>query len=169
MKLSILGFGCGAVGGLMVRGSPADQERAIGRALDSSVNYFDTAVQYGSGESEKNLGRILNKLKPRDAIVGTKVRLPAGSGPIAGEIARSLEEACGGSAWSRSAFFTSTIPSHPPAAGHAAGGGAGRGRARFRGAAPAGARYRFPRHHGDQGTLPPFTRRSMRGPSIPRR
>jgi aryl-alcohol dehydrogenase-like predicted oxidoreductase len=91
MKMSILGFGCGAVGGLMVRGSPADQERAIGRALDSGVNYFDTAVQYGSGESEKNLGRILNKLKPKDAIVGTKVRLPADSGPIAGEIAKSLE------------------------------------------------------------------------------
>ena len=76
MKLSILGFGCGAVGGLMVRGSPADQERAIGRALDSGVNYFDTAVLYGNGESEKNLGRCLNKLKPRDAVVGTKVRLP---------------------------------------------------------------------------------------------
>ncbi|MFA5916137.1 MAG: aldo/keto reductase, partial [Burkholderiales bacterium] len=62
MKISILGFGCGAVGGLMVRGDPADQERAIGRALDSGVNYFDTAVAYGNGESEKNLGRILNKL-----------------------------------------------------------------------------------------------------------
>src|SRR5258706_15900781 len=91
MKLSILGFGCGAVGGLMVRGSPADQERAIGRALDAGVNYFDAAVQYGSGESEKNLGRILGKLKPKNAIVGTKVRLPADSGPIAGEIAKSLE------------------------------------------------------------------------------
>lgn len=91
MKLSILGFGCGAVGGLMVRGSPADQERAIGKALDSGVNYFDTAVQYGSGESEKNLGRILGKLRPRHAIVGTKVRLAPGSGSIAGEVAKSLE------------------------------------------------------------------------------
>ena len=26
MQLSVLGFGCGAVGGLMVRGEPADQE-----------------------------------------------------------------------------------------------------------------------------------------------
>src|SRR6185503_19631773 len=91
MKLSILGFGCGAVGGLMVRGSPADQERAIGRALDAGVNYFDTAVLYGNGESEKNLGRILGKLKPKGAIVGTKVRLPPDPGPIAGEIAKSLE------------------------------------------------------------------------------
>ena len=53
MQLSVLGFGCGAVGGLMVRGDAADQERTVGRALDAGVNYFDTAVQYGNGESEK--------------------------------------------------------------------------------------------------------------------
>lgn len=91
MKISILGFGCGAVGGLMVRGDPADQERAIGRALDSGVNYFDTAVAYGNGESEKNLGRILNKLKPKDVIVGTKVRLAPNTGSIAEFITKSLE------------------------------------------------------------------------------
>ena len=91
IKVSILGFGCGAVGGLMVRGDPADQERAIARALDAGVNYFDPAVQYGNGESERNLGRILGKLKPRDAIVGTKVRLPPGTTEIAGTIAKSLE------------------------------------------------------------------------------
>ena len=34
MKVSILGFGCGAVGGLMVRGDPVEQERAIARALE---------------------------------------------------------------------------------------------------------------------------------------
>ena len=50
MLLSILGFGCGAVGGLMVRGDPADQERAVVRALEAGVNYFDTAVAYGDGE-----------------------------------------------------------------------------------------------------------------------
>jgi len=77
MQLSVLGFGCGAVGGLMVRGDPRDQERAIARALDAGVNYFDTAVAYGDGESEKNLGRILQKLKPANAVVGTKVRLPS--------------------------------------------------------------------------------------------
>jgi aryl-alcohol dehydrogenase-like predicted oxidoreductase len=76
MRLSVLGFGCGAVGGLMVRGDPRDQERAVARALAVGVNYFDTAVQYGDGESEKNLGRVLQNLKPANAIVGTKVRLP---------------------------------------------------------------------------------------------
>jgi aryl-alcohol dehydrogenase-like predicted oxidoreductase len=62
----------------MVRGDPLDQERTVARAIDTGVNYFDTAVQYGNGESEKNLGRVLQSLKPADVIVGTKVRLPSG-------------------------------------------------------------------------------------------
>ena len=76
MQLSVLGFGCGAVGGFMVRGDPADQERTVARAIAAGVNYFDTAVQYGDGELEKNLGRVLQKLKPANVAVGTKVRLP---------------------------------------------------------------------------------------------
>ncbi|MGA8078111.1 MAG: aldo/keto reductase [Xanthobacteraceae bacterium] len=93
MTLSVLGFGCGAVGGLMVRGDPSDQERAIARAFDVGVNYFDTAVQYGNGESEKNLGRILQSLKPAHAVVGTKVRLPGTEfGRIADTVTKSLED-----------------------------------------------------------------------------
>ena len=92
MQLSVLGFGCGAVGGFMVRGDPADQERTIARAIAAGVNYFDTAVQYGNGESEKNLGRVLQKLKPVNVAVGTKVRLqPNEFGGIAGAVTRSLE------------------------------------------------------------------------------
>jgi aryl-alcohol dehydrogenase-like predicted oxidoreductase len=92
MRLSLLGFGCGAVGGLMVRGEPLDQERTVARALGAGVNYFDTAVQYGNGESEKNLGRVLQRLKPADVVVGTKVRLPSGDfGDIANAVAKSLE------------------------------------------------------------------------------
>lgn len=77
LQVSVLGFGCGAVGGLMVRGDAADQERTVAQALDAGINYFDTAALYGNGASETNLGRILRKLKPKDCIVGTKVRLPA--------------------------------------------------------------------------------------------
>src|SRR6266568_5020763 len=92
LQLSVLGFGCGAVGGFMVRGDPADQERVIARAIAAGVNYFDTAVQYGDGESEKNLGRGLQKLKPASVAVGTKVRLPSGDfGRIADAVAKSLE------------------------------------------------------------------------------
>ena len=92
MQLSVLGFGCGAVGGFMVRGDPADQERTVARAIAAGVNYFDTAVQYGDGESEKNLGRVLQKLKPADVAVGTKVRLPPGEfGRIDDAVRISLE------------------------------------------------------------------------------
>src|ERR1700736_6993953 len=92
LQVSILGFGCGAVGGLMVRGAPADQDKAIGRALDAGINYFDTAVQYGMGASETNLGRTLKALKPAEAFVGTKVRLPASDfGRIAEAVTESLD------------------------------------------------------------------------------
>jgi len=93
MTISILGFGCGAVGGLMIRGSAADQEKAIGHALDVGINYFDTAVQYGNGVSETNLGRTLKALKPARAFVGTKVRLPVSDfGRIAAAVTQSLNE-----------------------------------------------------------------------------
>src|ERR1700743_1329286 len=92
MRLSVLGFGCGAVGGIMVRGDPADQQRTVARALAAGVNYFDTAVQYGDGESESNLGRVLQSLKPANAIVGTKVRIPPDAfGRIADTVTKSLE------------------------------------------------------------------------------
>jgi L-galactose dehydrogenase/L-glyceraldehyde 3-phosphate reductase len=92
LKTSVLGFGCGAVGGLMVRGAPADQERAIGRALDEGVTYFDTATAYGDGASERNLGRALGSLNAKDAIVGTKVRLaPRDFTRIADAVRESLD------------------------------------------------------------------------------
>jgi len=90
LRLSILGFGCGAVGGLMVRGSHTDQDRAIGLALDAGINYFDTAVQYGNGVSETNLGRVMAAHKRDDVTVGTKVRVPSGSA-IGKTIAESMD------------------------------------------------------------------------------
>lgn len=91
LSVSVLGLGCGAVGGLMVRGDPADQERAVARAVEAGINYLDTAAMYGNGRSEENLGRALAKLKP-DALVGTKVRLnDEEKRDIAGAVTASLE------------------------------------------------------------------------------
>lgn len=91
LGVSALGFGCGAVGGLMTRGAPADQERAVARALELGVDYFDTAALYGDGESERNLGRTLKALGARP-LVGTKVRLgSAGAAGVGAAIADSLE------------------------------------------------------------------------------
>ena len=91
LDVSVLGFGCGAVGGLMVRGSSADQERAVARAIELGITYFDTAAMYGNGESERNLGRVMKSLKP-DIRVGTKVRIPAGErNRVAAAVTQSLE------------------------------------------------------------------------------
>jgi aryl-alcohol dehydrogenase-like predicted oxidoreductase len=75
----------------MVRGEPAEQERAVARAIELGVTYFDTAADYGRGESERNTGRVLRALKA-DVLVGTKLRVPdAERGRIGACIAESLE------------------------------------------------------------------------------
>ena len=90
LDISVLTFGCGAVGGLMTKGVPADQERAVARALEAGVNHFDTAAAYGDGASEQNVGRVFATLKP-DVILSTKVRVPAQRPDIAAAITASLE------------------------------------------------------------------------------
>src|SRR5580765_4311175 len=91
LRVSTLGFGCGNVGGLIIRGTPAERERAVARAMDLGVNYFDTAPSYGDGESERNLGQVLKALRAR-AQVGTKFRLdPPDLHDIPGAVARSLD------------------------------------------------------------------------------
>lgn len=49
LRVSALGFGCGAIGGLMVRGDPAEQRRAVAHAIQAGITYFDTAPSYGDG------------------------------------------------------------------------------------------------------------------------
>lgn len=94
LTVSELGFGCGSVGGLMVRGDPADQRRAVARALDAGITYFDTAPSYGGGRSEENLGRTLRDLDAWDrVVVGTKVRLsPDDLAAAPAAIRRSIEQ-----------------------------------------------------------------------------
>ncbi|MBI1893167.1 MAG: aldo/keto reductase [Candidatus Rokubacteria bacterium] len=91
LRVSALGFGCGNVGGLMVRGAPAERERAVARAIELGINYFDTAPLYGDGLSEQHLGQALKALKA-SVYVGTKFRLDAGDmRDVPGAIARSAE------------------------------------------------------------------------------
>jgi L-galactose dehydrogenase/L-glyceraldehyde 3-phosphate reductase len=91
LRVSALGLGGGAVGGLMVRGSPADQERAVGRAVEAGITFIDTAPMYGDGASETNLGRVLATLRPAITLA-TKVMLRREEhGAIAAAVPRSVE------------------------------------------------------------------------------
>jgi len=81
IEVSPLGFGCWAIGGEWsdLSGHPLgwgkvdDDEsvRAIRRALDLGVTFFDTADVYGTGHSERILGRALGKRRA-DVVVATK-------------------------------------------------------------------------------------------------
>ena len=90
LRVSEIGFGCGSVGGLLVRGDAPEQTRAVSRAIQLGINYFDTAPSYGDGNSETNLGRVLRELQA-DVFVGSKVRLSSSDlGDVAGAVRRSL-------------------------------------------------------------------------------
>ncbi|MCL7423533.1 aldo/keto reductase [Streptomyces sp. YS415] len=81
IDVSALGFGCWAIGGEWTDpdGQPLgwgrvdDEEsvRAVRRALDLGVTFFDTADTYGAGHSERVLGRALGKRRA-DVVVATK-------------------------------------------------------------------------------------------------
>lgn len=73
-RVSVLGFGCGAIGGLLVKGDVAEQRRTVARALEAGITYFDTAAAYGNGRSEEAIGPLLRELKA-DVVLGTKFRL----------------------------------------------------------------------------------------------
>ena len=74
LRVSEIGFGCGNVGGLIIRGSHEEQLEAVQLALELGINYFDTAPSYGDGKSESNLGRVLSELEP-DITLASKVGL----------------------------------------------------------------------------------------------
>ncbi|MET7688382.1 aldo/keto reductase [Streptomyces sp. NPDC005483] len=81
IEVSALGFGCWAIGGEWqdADGQPLgwgkvdDEEsvRAVRRALDLGVTFFDTADTYGAGHSERVLGRALGKRRD-DVVLATK-------------------------------------------------------------------------------------------------
>ncbi|KMS90305.1 aldo/keto reductase [Streptomyces regensis] len=79
--MSALGFGCWAIGGehQTADGQPVgwgkvdDDEsvRAVRRALDLGVTFFDTADSYGTGHSEEILGKALGERRD-DVVLATK-------------------------------------------------------------------------------------------------
>jgi aryl-alcohol dehydrogenase-like predicted oxidoreductase len=80
IEVSPLGFGCWAIGGYFTLwgkpdgwGDVDDNEsiRAIHRAMELGVNFFDTADAYGTGHSEEVLGEALTGMRHK-AVIATK-------------------------------------------------------------------------------------------------
>lgn len=82
LTISRLAFGAGPVSGLMTGNDYPLQRATLARALESGINWIDTAAGYGQGSSEANLGRVLTELKLAGLApvhVATKVRIDAAS------------------------------------------------------------------------------------------
>jgi len=60
-KVSEIGFGAWAIGGGWGEVSEHDAEAALEAALDSGINFIDTADVYGDGRSERIIGRVLGR------------------------------------------------------------------------------------------------------------
>jgi aryl-alcohol dehydrogenase-like predicted oxidoreductase len=85
IEVSALGMGCWAIGGPWTWDQPGDDPfpagwgqvddaesvRAIRAALDSGVNFFDTAANYGAGHSERVLAKALEGRR-HDVVIATK-------------------------------------------------------------------------------------------------
>lgn len=93
IRISSVSFGAGPVPALLTRTDTShSQHSTIRRALDSGINWFDTAATYGDGQSESSLGRALRDLSANHVHVATKVRLaPDELNDIAGSIRESVE------------------------------------------------------------------------------
>lgn len=91
LSISEIGFGCGGNAGLMLRGSPQEQDRIVACALERGMTYFDNAPDYGDGLAETNLGRVLKALGARP-LLNSKVEIRQRDfGDIAGHVVRSCE------------------------------------------------------------------------------
>jgi aryl-alcohol dehydrogenase-like predicted oxidoreductase len=71
-QVSELGFGTWGMGGWSGADDAASRE-ALDRAVDLGVNFFDTALAYGSGRSEQLVGEMLRRHPGKQLYVATKV------------------------------------------------------------------------------------------------
>jgi aryl-alcohol dehydrogenase-like predicted oxidoreductase len=74
MRVSDIGYGAWALGGEWGEQDDAESRKALHAALDTGVNFIDTAQKYGDGRSERIVGEVL-KERSEDIIVASKVPL----------------------------------------------------------------------------------------------
>jgi aryl-alcohol dehydrogenase-like predicted oxidoreductase len=72
LNVSAVSFGAWAIGGTWGPTNDDDSLKALHRALDLGVNFFDTADVYGDGHSERLLGRLKRE---RGAIFHTATKV----------------------------------------------------------------------------------------------
>ena len=72
-QISLLGFGCWGIGKAMWIGADDNEsKKALQRAIDEGINFFDTALVYGNGHSERLVGEV-EKESGKKLFVASKV------------------------------------------------------------------------------------------------
>ena len=110
IEVSALGMGCWAIGGPFWSGKTPngwgevdDEEsiRAIHKALDMGVNFFDTANVYGAGHSERVLARAFAGRRAKvviatkfNAVFDETTRQVTGSDTTPEGIRKACEDRC---------------------------------------------------------------------------
>ncbi len=75
IKVSVIGFGTFAIGGFTWGGTDEKESlRAVNEAIDSGINFIDTAPIYGKGLSEEIVGKAI-KGKRDKVVIATKTGL----------------------------------------------------------------------------------------------
>jgi aryl-alcohol dehydrogenase-like predicted oxidoreductase len=91
LTLSAVAFGCGGNAGLMIKGDPKEQTRAVARALELGITYFDNSPDYGNCVAESNLGRALKEIGAKP-LINSKVEIRGEDlGNIADHVVASTE------------------------------------------------------------------------------
>ncbi len=92
LRVSRAGFGGGGIGQVWGPTTEEESVRAVHRALNLGINFFDVAPAYGNGRAEEVLGLALQGHR-EEAIVATKVRLRAEEmDDVAGAVTRSVDD-----------------------------------------------------------------------------
>jgi aryl-alcohol dehydrogenase-like predicted oxidoreductase len=91
LRVSRVGCGGGGIGHVWGPTTEEESVRAIHRALELGVNFFDVAPSYGHGKAEEVLGRALHGRQDQ-VVVATKVRLAAEEmHDVTGAVRKSVE------------------------------------------------------------------------------
>src|SRR5208337_4181115 len=82
--VSAVGFGCMSFGGFYGPTSESETMRALARALDLGVDFWDTANVYGEGVSETMIGKFLAENGSRRSRLTLATNSPFAATPTAG-------------------------------------------------------------------------------------
>jgi len=72
MIISEIGFGAWGIGGGWGKRDDAEARKALRRALELGINFFDTALGYGDGFSEQLIGEVIASHRER-VVIATKI------------------------------------------------------------------------------------------------